>query len=43
MYGGGRDRLRQAGAGWGRLGQAGAGWGRLQAEKNELSSNAEVM
>ena len=42
-YGGGRDRLGQTGAGWGRLGQAGAGWGRLQAEKNELSSNAEVM
>ena len=34
-----------AGTGWGRLGQgqAEAGWGRLQAEKNELSSNAEVM
>ena len=31
--GGGRDSLRQAEA----------GWGRLQAEKNELSSNAEVM
>ena len=43
MYGGGRDRLGQARAGWGKLGQAGTGWGRLQAEKNELSSNAEVM
>ena len=28
---------------WGWQGQAGTGWGRLQAEKNELSSNAEVM
>ena len=34
MYGGGRGRLGQTGSGWGRLGQA---------EKNELSSNAEVM
>ena len=36
-------RMGVAGTGWGRLGQAGTGWGRLQAEKNELSSNAEVM
>ena len=44
IFGGERTmRMGVAGTGWGRLGQAGTGWGRLQAEKNELSSNAEVM